>query len=122
MVFLLARVPPRVTTLRSRRSSRSREAVRAANTTESSAPATGNSASKARLANIEHWIVIYQENWSFDGLYGKFPGADGLNHAAATGRPGRPQRAARWPPCPIPPPIPAFRPDCPSALTTFRST
>ena len=29
---------------------------------------------KARLANIEHWIVIYQENWSFDGLYGKFPG------------------------------------------------
>ena len=33
--------------------------------------------------NIDHWIVIYQENWSFDGLYGKFPGADGLNHAAA---------------------------------------
>jgi phospholipase C len=28
--------------------------------------------------------VIYQENWSFDGLYGKFPGADGLDQAAAT--------------------------------------
>lgn len=27
---------------------------------------------------IEHLIVIYLENWSFDGLYGTFPGADGL--------------------------------------------
>src|SRR5579872_880560 len=26
---------------------------------------------------IEHVIVIYQENWSFDGLYAKFPGANG---------------------------------------------
>ena len=23
-----------------------------------------------RIAKIDHWIVIYQENWSFDGLYG----------------------------------------------------
>ena len=30
---------------------------------------------------IKHIIVIYQENWSFDGLYGKFPGADGLDNA-----------------------------------------
>jgi phospholipase C len=30
---------------------------------------------------IQHIIVIYQENWSFDGLYGKFPGADGLDQA-----------------------------------------
>src|SRR3954454_5319307 len=27
---------------------------------------------------INHVIVIYQENWSFDGLYGNFPGANGL--------------------------------------------
>jgi phospholipase C len=27
---------------------------------------------------INHLIVIYQENWSFDGLYGNFPGANGL--------------------------------------------
>jgi phospholipase C len=27
---------------------------------------------------IGHWIVIYQENWSFDGLYARFPGADGV--------------------------------------------
>lgn len=30
---------------------------------------------------INHVIVIYQENWSFDSLYGKFPGADGLANA-----------------------------------------
>src|SRR5262249_50038391 len=30
---------------------------------------------------INHVIVIYQENWSFDSLYGKFPGANGLANA-----------------------------------------
>jgi phospholipase C len=30
------------------------------------------------LHDIKHIIVIYQENWSFDSLYGQFPGADGL--------------------------------------------
>src|SRR6266446_7906547 len=30
---------------------------------------------------IQHLIVIYQENWSFDSLYGKFPGADGIANA-----------------------------------------
>lgn len=33
------------------------------------------------LDAIQHVIVIYQENWSFDGLYGKFPGADGIANA-----------------------------------------
>jgi len=28
---------------------------------------------------IHHIIVIYQENWSFDGLYGKFPGSNNLD-------------------------------------------
>ena len=27
--------------------------------------------------SIKHIIIIYQENWSFDSLYGQFPGADG---------------------------------------------
>lgn len=27
---------------------------------------------------LKHIIVIYQENWSFDALYGQFPGANGL--------------------------------------------
>jgi phospholipase C len=35
----------------------------------------------ASLERIEHLIVIYQENRSFDNLYGLFPGADGLANA-----------------------------------------
>ena len=35
------------------------------------------------LQQIRHVIIIYQENWSFDGLYGKFPGANGLASAGA---------------------------------------
>ena len=35
---------------------------------------------------VNHIIVIYQENWSFDGLYGKFPGADGIAKAGAAAR------------------------------------
>ena len=35
-------------------------------------------------ANIKHIIVIYQENWSFDGLYGSFPGANGISNASQT--------------------------------------
>jgi phospholipase C len=34
------------------------------------------------LNKIDHIIVIYLENRSFDHLYGRFPGADGLEHAA----------------------------------------
>jgi phospholipase C len=30
---------------------------------------------------IKHVIIIYQENWSFDTLYGKFPGVNGLTNA-----------------------------------------
>jgi phospholipase C len=37
----------------------------------------------ADLMKINHVIVIYQENWSFDSLYGKFPGADGLANAGS---------------------------------------
>ena len=44
---------------------------------------------KGPLAEIDHIVVIYQENWSFDGLFGKFPGAEGLEHAARTGRLGQ---------------------------------
>jgi len=36
-------------------------------------PAFANS-----LERVRHIIVIYQENWSFDSLYGKFPGANGF--------------------------------------------
>jgi len=33
------------------------------------------------IEKINHVVVIYQENWSFDGLYGKFPSANGLANA-----------------------------------------
>jgi len=36
------------------------------------------------LQRIGHIIVIYQENWSFDSLYGQFPGADGLQNGFDT--------------------------------------
>jgi acid phosphatase len=32
---------------------------------------------------IKNVIVVYQENWSFDALYGSFPGANGLANASA---------------------------------------
>jgi phospholipase C len=33
---------------------------------------------------IKNVIVIYQENWSFDSLYGLFPGANGIANASST--------------------------------------
>src|SRR5262249_13210949 len=36
------------------------------------------------LSQIKHIIVIYQENWSFDSLYGQFPGADGYANSFDT--------------------------------------
>lgn len=36
------------------------------------------------LDEIKHIIVIYQENWSFDSLYGEFPGANGMANAGST--------------------------------------
>src|SRR3954470_19128939 len=35
------------------------------------------------LSRIEHVVVIYAENRSFDHLYGLFPGADGIANATA---------------------------------------
>jgi phospholipase C len=33
------------------------------------------------LQQIDNFVIIYQENWSFDALYGSFPGANGLANA-----------------------------------------
>jgi phospholipase C len=33
--------------------------------------------SENAVRHIRHFIIIYQENWSFDSLYGQFPGASG---------------------------------------------
>lgn len=44
----------------------------------------GASAANEKLKSIKHIIVIYQENWSFDSLYGKFPRANGIAQSSAT--------------------------------------
>jgi phospholipase C len=38
---------------------------------------------RASLRSIKHILVVYLENWSFDSLYGSFPGADGIANAGA---------------------------------------
>ena len=38
------------------------------------------------LSNIDHIVVVYQENWTFDGLYGSFPGANNLTNASAASK------------------------------------
>jgi phospholipase C len=48
-------------------------------------PGRGNPAPASALSSINHLVVIYLENRSFDNLYGEFSGADGL--AAAKDRP-----------------------------------
>jgi phospholipase C len=46
---------------------------------ESDDPSAGD------LGRIHHVVVIYQENHSFDNLYGEFPGADGLGDGRGVG-------------------------------------
>jgi phospholipase C len=42
----------------------------------------GQSSLEQLRAKVNHIIVIYQENWSFDSLYGRFPGANGIENAS----------------------------------------
>lgn len=37
----------------------------------------------AAAQKIKYLIIVFQENWSFDGLYGKFPGVSGISDANA---------------------------------------
>jgi phospholipase C len=47
--------------------------------------ARGNDTSESNhLKKVHHIVVIYQENWSFDSLYGQFPGVDGLQNGFDT--------------------------------------
>jgi phospholipase C len=47
-------------------------------------PLAGLAEPDDKLGEIKHIIVIYQENWSFDSLYGLFPRANGLAHSSST--------------------------------------
>src|SRR3981081_4262231 len=74
------------------------------------------------LQKINHVVVIYQENWSFDSLYPNFPGANGLDQAGTTiqqvDKDGKPYTTL---PHPLnttlspPPPHPRFPADLPVA-------
>jgi acid phosphatase len=44
-------------------------------------PSTERRVSDAPLQRVQHLVVIYAENHSFDNLYGLFPGADGIANA-----------------------------------------
>jgi phospholipase C len=44
----------------------------------------GDEGNIGALAGINHLVVIYDENHSFDNLYGSFPGANGLSRASDT--------------------------------------
>lgn len=47
---------------------------------------TGNGGTPVPAPNygkLNHIVVIYQENWSFDALYGQFPGANGVGPGAS---------------------------------------
>ena len=45
-------------------------------------PGFSQSALDKLRAGVKHIIIIYQENWSFDALYGRFPGANGISNAS----------------------------------------
>ncbi|HVH68665.1 MAG TPA: acid phosphatase [Gemmatimonadales bacterium] len=73
------------------------------------------------LRRLDHIVVIYLENRSFDNLYGEFPGANGL--AAAAGAPlqvdatGTP--FATLPAVPDMPSIPGTLPNAPFSIEQF---
>src|SRR6202140_1237042 len=52
----------------------------------SALPAAGSESDRGNspLSKINHIVVIYQENHSFDNLYGSWPGVNGLANADAT--------------------------------------
>src|SRR5262245_1262584 len=52
-----------------------------ADTGDNEKPSHGQDLGDKALARIDHIVVIYQENWSFDSLFGKFPGANGTANA-----------------------------------------
>jgi len=55
----------------------------ALSTVGSMATAAERGNAESALHAIKHIILIYQENWSFDSLYGLFPGANGIQNASS---------------------------------------
>jgi len=51
---------------------------------DSAGQAPRNAFDSQLRTKVNHIIVIYQENWGFDSLYGQFPGVNGLQNAFDT--------------------------------------
>jgi phospholipase C len=73
--------------------------------TDDGAPAATNAnalGGKQGLEKLQHIVVIYLENHSFDNLYGEFPGASGISnagdHARQVDRSGKPYTVLPRPP------------------------
>ena len=96
------------------------------------APAAGRALAAARVADagrdgdaalrqLDHIVVIYLENRSFDNLYGEFPGANGL--ASATSAPlqvdGSGASFATLPAVPLMPAIPTTLTNAPFSIEQF---
>ena len=80
-----------------------------------SAGASGTTPTPTGLDKVQHIVVIYLENWSFDSLYGLFPGADGLAQATSAPPSGGPGRTALLDASPgAVPPLPGPRGRTPS--------
>ncbi len=79
--------------------------------------------SRFEMTRIQHVVVIYLENRSFDNLYGQFPGADGLDSREATTS-RRPQIDAKGAPYAALPqaessPFPPTLPNAPFDITRY---
>ena len=76
------------------------------------------------FAGIKHFVVIYAENRSFDGLFGRFPGADGIpaeGLAPQLDRDGTvlPHLPATWEKAKADPRFPADLPNAPFETSRF---
>ncbi len=61
-------------------------ALSACSSSTNSIPSSGGGIDQSVASfrsKIDHVVVIYQENWSFDAQYGKFPGANGIANATS---------------------------------------
>ena len=61
----------------------------------SAAAARGGGHDDGGLNRIKHFVVIYEENHSFDNLYGRWEGVDGLRDAIGRTRSRSTRRASR---------------------------
>jgi phospholipase C len=81
----------------------------------------GSGAAQVDAGRLEHLIIIYQENHSFDSYFGTFPGADGLANAGDTAlqvdRGGKPY--ATLPPVPGDPRFPPNLPNRPFLFNQY---